>query len=357
MEIMIYCSPKKYKIVAIKDYLIKNNIPITGIKLGFYLRLSSGGGKSGPTITEKIEKHDDLNIPIEEFNEILNDSQIFEIYIDEKYEKDADKLFENLDIETFFNDCIYKSNNYDEAFAIYQLLLKNNLQCDDIFTITDIDTNVEEHLLFLDPEKKEDALKIINEENRIKTYEFQNIKTNELFGRENNINTKYNNDDIFKAERIKPAISLVRRYYLLLGVILVSVAIFLIFVIVSAAQPINITKDNSLTQIYYYEIFTVSNENFIAVPQPALYFDPPSWKQSIKNYKDQLRANGSNLYSSRKNVTHNDIYEYFINFGLTSMESNKKLSTLNTMGNLLLSRPYQDDSGGNYMEVTYLEKK
>jgi hypothetical protein len=184
MEIMIYNSPRKYKIVAVKDYLIKNNIPITGIKLGLYLTLNSGIRKGG---TANIEKHDELNMPIEEFNEILNDSQVFEIYIDEKHMENANKLFENFDVETFFNDCIYKSNNYDEAFAIYQLLHKNNMQCDDIFTITDIDTNTEEYLLFLDPEKKEDALKIINgenEENEVRAYEYQDIRPKEPFDEE-----------------------------------------------------------------------------------------------------------------------------------------------------------------------------
>jgi hypothetical protein len=181
MEIMIYSSPRKYKIVAIKDYLKKNNIPITGIKLGLYLVLRSGRGKGGTANIEEIEKHDELNMPIEDFNEILNDSQVFEIYIDEKYMEDVNKLFEDFDVETFFNDCIYKSNSYDEAFAIYKLLIKNNLQCDDIFTITNIDTNIEEYLLFLDPEKKEDALRIINGENEEKTYEYQDIKPKEPF--------------------------------------------------------------------------------------------------------------------------------------------------------------------------------
>lgn len=153
---------------------MKNNIPIASIKVCLYLKRGL------------IERHDELNIPIEEFNEELNDSQEFEIYIDEKYAEDVDKLFEDFDVETFFNDCIYKSNNYDEAFEIYQLLSRNNLECDDIFTITDIYTNVDEHLLFLDPAKKEEALKIINGENRAETYEYQEVKSKEIFVQEDN---------------------------------------------------------------------------------------------------------------------------------------------------------------------------
>ncbi|MCL2804365.1 MAG: hypothetical protein FWD26_00295 [Treponema sp.] len=153
MEIIVYYSPKKYRVIAIRDYLIKNNIPVTSIKLGFYMAMRSG--RSG--------RNDELDISIEDFNEELNDAQVFEIYIDEKHEDNVQQLFENFDIETFFNDCIYKSNDYDEAFEVCRLLNKSGFKCDDVFTVTDIDTNTEEYLLFIDPEIKEDAMKIIEE--------------------------------------------------------------------------------------------------------------------------------------------------------------------------------------------------
>lgn len=172
METMIFNSPKKYRIIAIKDYLIKNNIPISSIKL--CLLLNRGA----------MVKRDDIDMPIEDFNEKLNNSQVFEIYIDEADEENASKLFVDFDVETFFNDCVYKSDNYDEAFEINQLLNKNNLRCDDVFTVTDVETDTEEYLLFIDPEEKDDALKIINEFKKVETHKPQNIKFEDNFTRE-----------------------------------------------------------------------------------------------------------------------------------------------------------------------------
>jgi hypothetical protein len=121
------------------------------------------------TNTGKIEERescDELNVPIEEFNEKLNDAQTFELYTDEKYEDAAEKLIENCDEETFFDDCIFKSKNYDEAFEVYRLLNKNNIPCDDVFT------SVDEYLLFIDPENKDEAAKIIeqNKKDKARTY-------------------------------------------------------------------------------------------------------------------------------------------------------------------------------------------
>jgi len=156
MEKLVFYSPKKHRIIAIKELLAKNNISTTSIKLYFYLELNRGAVyRGGEVIIEKIEKRDELNISIEEFNEKLNSSQTFELYVNEKHEDLALELIENIDIEVLFNDCIFKSNNYDEVFEKYLLLTRNNIQCDDIFT------NNDEYLLFIDPENKQEALNII----------------------------------------------------------------------------------------------------------------------------------------------------------------------------------------------------
>jgi hypothetical protein len=346
MESLVFRSPKKHRIIAIKRLLIENNIPITSIKLHTFYERNYSNGIS--RITEKKEECDELNVPIEEFDEKLNDMQIFELYTDEKYEDTAISIIDNCDVETFFDDCIFRSKDYDETFEVYLLLKKNNISCDDIFTSVHEYSVFDEYLLFIEPENKTEAIKLIEQRNKVKTYEYQKKTIN--------IN-QFNNDNIFKEEKISLPKSPVRKYYILLGIILISIIMFIIFVIVSAAQPKNTIKDNTLTQLYYYEIYTVSNENFITVPRPVLYFDPRSWQQSIKDYRDQVRTNASNLYSSKVNVTHNDIYEYLINFGLTPMESDKRISSLNTMGNLIISRHYQDNSGVDMVEVTYIEKK
>ena len=159
MEKIIFQSPKKHRVIAIKNLLTENNIPISSIKLYIYVEWSYGGRKGGARIIKFMEKRDELNFPIEDFNEKLNDSQTLEIYTDDKYEDKAVEIIENLNIETFFDDCIFKSINYDEAFEKYLLLIKNNIPCDDVFT------NNEEYLLFIDPENREKAINILEKRN------------------------------------------------------------------------------------------------------------------------------------------------------------------------------------------------
>jgi hypothetical protein len=155
MEKLIFQSPKKHRIIAIKKLLIENDIPISNIKLYIYVEWNHGGRKGGKGITQYIEKRDILDLPIEDFNEKLNDSQTFEIYTDDKYEDKALEIIENINIGTFFGDCIFKSVNYDETFEKYLLLTKRNIPCDDVFI------NNEEYLLFADPENRENAMNIL----------------------------------------------------------------------------------------------------------------------------------------------------------------------------------------------------
>jgi hypothetical protein len=188
METVVFQSPKKHRIIAVKNLLIENNIPITSVKIRIYVAWSTYSRKTNTGKVETRESCDELNVPIEEFSEKLNDAQIFELYTDEKYEDAAAELIENCDEETFFDDCIFRSKNYDEAIEIYMLLNKNNIPCDDV------STSVDEYLLFIDPENKDEAAKIIEQNNKDKerTYEYQNIKPNETIFEE------YHENNIFK---------------------------------------------------------------------------------------------------------------------------------------------------------------
>jgi hypothetical protein len=165
MEKVIYQSPKKHRIIAIQDLLIKNNIPITSIKLHICIR---SGGRRGGSV--EIARSDDLNVSIEEFNEPLNDAQAFEIYVDEQHELTASQLIEECNEETFFDDCVYKSTNYDEALEMYFLLTRNNVPCDEVYTVY-ANTDSEAFLLFTEPEYKETAIKLIKGENIFETRE------------------------------------------------------------------------------------------------------------------------------------------------------------------------------------------
>ena len=155
METMVFQSPKKHRIVAVKYLLRDNNIPITSVKISIYVEWSHGGRKGAGRVKEIIEKRDELNIDIEFFNEKLNDAQTFELYVDERYEDLAINLIDNINIETFFEDCIFKTTCYDKAFDICKLLRKNKIPCDEIFT------SDEGYFVFIDIEDKEDALKLL----------------------------------------------------------------------------------------------------------------------------------------------------------------------------------------------------
>jgi alpha-D-ribose 1-methylphosphonate 5-triphosphate synthase subunit PhnL len=163
MEKVIYQSPKKHRIIAIQDLLIKNNIPVTSIKL--HICINSGGGRGGVV---QIARSDELNVPIENFNEILNDLQSFEIYVDEHNEAVATELVTQCDEETFFDDCVYKSKNYDEALEIYFMLTRNKVPCDEVCTVY-AHTDSEEYLLFTGPEHREKAIQMIKGENEAET--------------------------------------------------------------------------------------------------------------------------------------------------------------------------------------------
>jgi len=163
MEKMIFQSPKKHRIIAIKKLLAENDIPITSIKLHISVTWSHGGinaGQAGIRVTETREKRNELNVPIEEFNDKLNDAQTFELYTSKEHKEAALELIEGCDEETFFGDCIFKSENYDEAFEIYLLLNKNNIPCDDVFPGAD------GYLLFIDPKYMDKAIEIIEQKNQ-----------------------------------------------------------------------------------------------------------------------------------------------------------------------------------------------
>jgi hypothetical protein len=160
MEKVIYESPKKHRIIAIQDLLIKNNIPVTSIKLHICIR---SGGRGGIV---QIARSDDINMPIEKFDEELNDAQSFEIYVDEQHEEAAMELITQCDEETFFDDCVYKSKNYDEALEMYFLLTRNNVPCDEVCTVY-AHTDSEEFLLFTHPDQKSAALQLIKGESEV----------------------------------------------------------------------------------------------------------------------------------------------------------------------------------------------
>lgn len=160
MEELIFSSPKKYKILEIKRLLQENNIPVTSIKLYIYVDMSRKH-RANSLINDERERRDELIVPIEEFNETLNDAETFEIYTEENYSDRAIDVIEDFNNKNFYNDCVFRSENYDEAADIQKLLIQNGIPCDDV-TANFLDDDTEEYLIFLDPEFHEKAENIIN---------------------------------------------------------------------------------------------------------------------------------------------------------------------------------------------------
>ena len=179
MEKMVFKSPKRHRIIAIKQLLAQNNIPVTSIKLHIHVEWThwrQAGIQTHKKHTETREKRNELNVPIEEFTDTLNDAQTFELYTTEDHEDAALELIEACDEAVFFGDCIFRSEHYDEAFQIYTLLNRNNIPCDEIFP------GVNEYLLFIDPVYMNKAIEIIEQKNhRYRTRAVKNEFAGESF--------------------------------------------------------------------------------------------------------------------------------------------------------------------------------
>jgi hypothetical protein len=160
MEVVIFKSPEKYKILEIKKLLTDNNIPVASVQLYIHVVMTKRGKGGNIFIIDEREDRGELIVPIEEFNEKLNDAQTFEIYIEEHYANEAIKLIEEYTEENYYKDCVFQSSNYDEAYNIQILLQKNNIPCGNVET-NFLDDNTEEYLIFLNPEYKEIADNLI----------------------------------------------------------------------------------------------------------------------------------------------------------------------------------------------------
>ena len=154
MEVMIYSSPKKYIIVDIKNLLNENNIPVSSIQL--YITVNMDKRTKDGVFRDTRERRGELAVPIEEFDEKLNDAETLEIYVEEEYSDKALSLIEEMENKIFYKYCIFESSDYDEADTIQRLLLKEDIPCDDVYT-NFLDDNTEEYWICLDPAFHEQA--------------------------------------------------------------------------------------------------------------------------------------------------------------------------------------------------------
>jgi len=143
-------------------------------------------GRGAEKVNVSLDKSGELTVPIEEFDEKLNDAQIFELYTSEEQESAAVSLIESLDEFAFFGDCVYRSANYDDAFDIYSLLRKNKIPCDEIATSAD------EYVLLINPEDMDSALRVIEQRSNDKKTVLvrDNIESKELYEEKDNENSE-----------------------------------------------------------------------------------------------------------------------------------------------------------------------
>jgi len=154
METIVYSSPKKYVIVDIKNLLNENNIPVSSIQL--YITVNMDKHTKDGIFRDTRERRGELTMPIEEFDEELNNAETLEIYVEEKYSDKALNLIEEMENKIFYKYCIFESSDYDEADTIQRLLLKEDIPCDDVYT-NFLDDNTEEYWICLDPAFHEQA--------------------------------------------------------------------------------------------------------------------------------------------------------------------------------------------------------
>jgi hypothetical protein len=154
METLVYSSPKKYVIVDIKNLLNENNIPVSSIQL--YITVNMDKHTKDGIFRDTRERRGELTMPIEEFDEELNNAETLEIYVEEKYSDKALNLIEEMENKIFYKYCIFESSDYDEADTIQRLLLKEDIPCDDVYT-NFLDDNTEEYWICLDPAFHEQA--------------------------------------------------------------------------------------------------------------------------------------------------------------------------------------------------------
>jgi shikimate kinase len=225
MEKLIYSSPKKYRILEIKKLLSDNNIPVTSIQLYIYVNMSRLHARGEDEIIDIRERRGELNVPIEEFNEELNDAETLEIYTEEKYADEAMDLIEKYNEENLYKNCIYKSMDYNEASGIQELLLKKNIPCDDIITNV-LDNNDEEYIIYLDPDFLEKAEYII--ENKDKPELLNEKQELQIKPIEKRRSIFYIKDDLFSTE--KAGNNIITKF---LKVLIIAAFFFIILYIVA----------------------------------------------------------------------------------------------------------------------------
>jgi hypothetical protein len=200
-----------------------------------------------------------------------------------------------------------------------------------------------------------DVWEIIDDENNndtaefketdISSNEFENLnETQEAHDTETTIEEDVKNNAITAKGKKK---STKKNFLIFIGLVFVAMTAYAIYNNIPS-QP---KKDmiETITQYYYYEMFTIPKTEYNAISFPA------EWTlESTNDYRIRLRSSGSKLLNSTATASENDIFTLFTNSGYTPSETDGIISQINSIGNIIFFGEYGEDN--NLMHIAYFEK-
>jgi cbb3-type cytochrome oxidase subunit 3 len=138
-----------------------------------------------------------------------------------------------------------------------------------------------------------------------------------------------------------------RNFLIFIGLVFIAMAAYTIYNNIPS-QPKKDTIE-TITQYYYYEMFTIPKTEYNAISFPA------EWTlDSTNDYRIRLRSSGSKLLNSTATASENDIFTLFTNSGYTPDETDGILSQINSIGNIIFFGEYGEDH--DLMHIAYFEK-
>lgn len=185
MEQWIYSSANRQKIIDIKKFLEDSGIPVLKITLNIEVRLDKRGRHY--SFVEELKESNELTVPIEEFDDELNDAQYFAMYINSEDYDNAVSLLEAYFNEASSENCVFLSDDYEETVRIKESLLQQGIGSKEIIEHINNDGS-REYVLYTEPEDVEAAQDFIEEhypyEKQIKEPEPERKRAKGKYGKE-----------------------------------------------------------------------------------------------------------------------------------------------------------------------------
>jgi hypothetical protein len=166
-EELVFAWADRQFTLDVKNALAQAGIEVSSIKL--HVKVVLRKQHRYASYTEVLEDRRDLQVPLEDFTEELNDAEEFELYTESAFAEEAKLLVKSYCKEQYpddpaLNGCVFMSANKDESADIQQMLEQNNIPCLEIEKIISEETGLAEYALYVTPEHEEAACALIEEE-------------------------------------------------------------------------------------------------------------------------------------------------------------------------------------------------